>query len=126
MWVVPSVPEFGLSLALRAEGVYELDLTEKMHHFYLWGKLDNETLPVIPGVKDIKKSYINKSRKKYNGEKWRHIVHCDLTVKYVLSVSVSQVYNDVDYDAGRFLGGGGQVRVGQHTGLFVVVCCHVA
>lgn len=79
---MPSVPEFGLSLALRAEGVYELDLTEKMHHFYLWGKLDNETLPVIPGVKDIKKSYIKKSRKRYNGEKWLHIVHCDLTVTF--------------------------------------------
>jgi len=56
-----------------------------MHHFYLWGKLDNETLPIIPGVADIKKSYV-----RYN---------------------VSQVYNDVDYDAGRFLGGGGQASV---------------
>ena len=63
MWAVPSVPEFGLSLALRAEGVYELDLTEKMHHFYLWGKLDNESEPVIPELRDIKKS-----RNRYNGE----------------------------------------------------------
>jgi len=70
---------------IRAEGVYELDLTEKMHHFYLWGKLDNDSLPVIPGGEDIKKSYV-----RYN---------------------VSQVYNDVDYDAGRFLGGGGQASV---------------
>ena len=72
---MPSIPKLGLLLALRAEGVYELDLTEKMHHFYLWGKLDNETLPVIPRVKDIKKSY-----RKYNGENWLHIVYCDLTV----------------------------------------------
>ena len=48
---------------IRAEGVYELDLTEKMHHFYLWGKLDNESVPVIPELRDIKKS-----RNRYNGE----------------------------------------------------------
>ena len=74
---MPSIPELGLSLALRAEGVYELDLTEKMHHFYLWGKLDNETLPIIPGVKDIKKSYV-----RYNGEKWLLIACCDLIVTF--------------------------------------------
>ena len=46
---------------------------------------------------------------------------------YVLSVSVSQVYNDVDYDAGRFLGGGGQVGVTPSiTCGFVYVCCKVA
>ena len=33
----------------------------------------------------------------------------NLSLSPQLSVSVSQVYNDVDYDAGRFLGGGGQV-----------------
>ena len=42
-------------------------MTEKMHHFYLWGKLDNDTLPIIPGVADIKKSYV-----RYNGKKHLH------------------------------------------------------
>ena len=76
-----SIHELGLLLPLRAEGVYELDLTEKMHHFYLWGKLDNETKPVIPGVKDIKKSYV-----RYNGEQSKrlHIVNCYQSHKYVV------------------------------------------
>ena len=65
---------------IGAEDVYELDFTEKMHHFYLWGKLDNDTRPVLPKPEKIKKSYM-----KYN---------------------VSQVYNELDFDGGLFSGMG--------------------
>ena len=52
-----------------------------MHHFYLWGKLDNETLlPVIPGVEAIKKSYV-----RYNGEKWSLHIDTPQTKYYRVS-----------------------------------------
>jgi hypothetical protein len=71
---------------IGAEDVYELDFTEKMHHFYLWGAINNDSRPVLPANERIKKSYM-----RYN---------------------VSQVYNEVDFDGG-FFGRGGQEEYSQ-------------
>lgn len=53
---------------------FDLDLTQRLHHFYFWGEIDNQSIPILPNPDRIFKSYYD--------------------------FNISEVYNEIVFDSG--------------------------
>ena len=105
------------SRPIAPKGIYDLDLTEKMYHFYMWGKLNNDSRyvmcvvefnncvfnhastyfrPILPDYHRIKKSYSQYNVSQVE-KKSIHTGVCSFNSK---CSDFMKVYNDVDFDGG--------------------------
>ncbi|XP_059099683.1 uncharacterized protein LOC131893607 [Tigriopus californicus] len=53
---------------------FDLDLTQRLHHFYFWGQLDNQSIPILPDSNRLFKSYYD--------------------------FNISEVYNEIVFESG--------------------------